>query len=310
MFPIFILDGKTELPKEGTFYVLAQDGLYLSKETGLIRAMVKVEKISFLKKLEAKVELRLPKIPSEMIAKSLLFFRRVFETHHSEAAVLLYYSREQNVYVVDVPKQRVGAAIVDYEIQGQYDKGFNLVGTIHSHCDFEAFHSGIDVHDERDFDGIHITIGRIDQAYFTISCSVVVNNNRFDIEAERFVHGIEKVDFVPELTIDHRRLLGIKQDPLYSDAYQREGWLNKALCDGIDCLSGAGHYQAPKQQFYDLVLPEGRDYRNYPFPKEWFERVIVYKSCLSIRKGISLMGAGARIGDQALPAQVPRTKEV
>ena len=32
-----------------------------------------------------------------------------------------------------------------------------------------------------------------------------------------------------------------------------------------------------RQQFYDLVFPEGKDYRNYPFPKVWMERVSKYE---------------------------------
>lgn len=273
MFPIYILDGKTELPKDGTYYVLTQDGVYLSKDTGLIRAMVKVDKISFLQKLEAKAELRLPKIPSEIIVKPLLFFRRVFETHHSEAGILLYYSKEQNAYAIDAPEQEVSAAAVDYEVQSRYDEGFNLVGTIHSHCDFAAFHSGVDVHDEKDFDGIHITIGRVDQPYFTISCTIVVNNNRFKVDPEDLIFGIGKVDFTPKPKVSYKRPLGARQDDLYDDVYEGEGWFTRALNNGLDYLASGGYYQEPKSQFYDLILPGGKDYRNYPFPKEWLDRV-------------------------------------
>src|SRR4030042_5091666 len=110
MFPIYILDGKTALPEKGTFYIVARDGVYLSKDTGLIRAVVKVTGISFLKEVEVKAELRMPQLPSMLVAQTLLFFRRVYEKHQSEAIVLLYYSAQKNEYKIDAPAQQVTGA--------------------------------------------------------------------------------------------------------------------------------------------------------------------------------------------------------
>lgn len=44
-------------------------------------------------------------------------------------------------------------------------KGYVLFGSIHSHADFEAFHSGVDDADEIDFDGLHITIGHVNKDF-------------------------------------------------------------------------------------------------------------------------------------------------
>ncbi len=41
------------------------------------------------------------------------------------------------------------------------DDGYLKLGTIHSHCDFSAFHSGVDDDDEAGFDGLHITVGNL-----------------------------------------------------------------------------------------------------------------------------------------------------
>jgi PRTRC genetic system protein A len=274
MFPIYILDGKTELPKKGTFYVIAQDGIYLQKETGLINALVKVEKISFLQKLTAKAELNLPKIPSEILVAPLLFFRRVYERHNSEAGLLLYYSHEKNIYEIHASAQEVSHASVDYEIQGRYEKeGLSLVGTIHSHCDFNAFHSGIDVHDERDLDGIHITIGRVDQPYFTISSTIAVNNNRFEVNPEDLIFGLRKVEFTPKPKVDYKRLFGVKQDSFYYDDYRDVSWFSREFDNYLNNRPKTYYYKEPKKQFYDLTLPEGKDYRNYPYPKAWLEKV-------------------------------------
>lgn len=272
MFPIYILDGTVELPKEGTFYVVSRDGIFLSKDTGLVRALVKVNGISFLQELKAKAELRLPKIPSYVVAQALLFFRRVYQAHKSEAAVLLYYSKEAGRFVLNVPLQEVSYAGVDYKPEGKYNDGLQLVGSIHSHCDFNAFHSGIDRHDESDFDGIHITIGRVDQPYFTVTSSVAVNNNRFPLKPGESIIGLTEVDFVPPAKfLGYRRRLGVPRNTAPAlDFYGGDSWLERYLYNWG--LEGSALAEKP-EQFYDLVLPEGKDYRNCPFPQEWMARV-------------------------------------
>lgn len=275
MFPVYILDDKTELPKEGTFYVVARDGIYLSKDTGLIRAMVRVDGISILKELKTKAELRLPKIPSIILAQTLLFFRRVYENYKAEAMVLLYYSKSKNEFMVNAPRQKVGGASVKYEPEGRYEKeSYQLIGTIHSHCDFGAFHSGVDIGDEKNFDGIHITIGKVDQPYFTTVSTIVVNNNRFPIEIEKAVIGITKVDYTPSTnSVGYKRTLGVPREESLKYDFNDSRWFDLLFGYESYVFGGASHIHEKPTQFYDLILPDGMDYRNCPFPKEWFERV-------------------------------------
>lgn len=274
MFPVYILDGKTQLPQKGTFYIVAKDGIFLSKDTGLIRAIVKVSGISFLQQMEVKAELRLPQVPSVVLAEALLFFRRVYEKHESEAIVLLYYSAQENQYLIDAPKQQVDGASVHYEPLGKFTVGgYQLIGTIHSHPSFQAFHSGTDVDDEKYFDGIHITIGRVDTPYFTISCTVAVNNNRFVLDPEKLIIGLSKVDYQPpRVFYSYKRPLGVprKKAKEFSFGEKTFDWLS-------DLALGVSYYQ-PAAQFFDLVLPDGLDYRNCQFPHKWLDRVYKKKA--------------------------------
>jgi hypothetical protein len=274
MFPIYILDGKTVLPESGTFYVVAGNGIFLSKDTGLIRALVKVENIAILPKLKTSATMMMPRVPAEFIARSLLFFRRVYSTHHSEAIVLLYYSKEKQEYVVDVPPQKISAASLKYEPIAKYGKeGLQLVGTIHSHCDFGAFHSGVDVNDEKDFDGLHITIGMVDKPYFTISVTIAVNNNRFkfDDPAEA-IEGLIKTEWTPPPIFS-----GFKRKRVPRGDFQtlKGGFLDQfsTALEKIEGGFGDFSYSADKTQYHDLVLPDGLDYRSFPVPAEWLERV-------------------------------------
>jgi hypothetical protein len=263
------LDGETELPATGTYYVVASNGMFLNKDTGLVRAMVKVEGIAILKSLKPSAELRLPMIPSTIIAQSLLFFRRVYSQHHSEAITLLYYSKEKGEFMVDAPPQETHFAGLKYEPLAKFgDLGFQLVGTIHSHCDFGAFHSGTDINDEKNFDGIHITLGRVDQPYFTNSVTIAVNNNRFKVDAEKAIVGIKKVEYQPTALSKYRRMLGVPRNDLGVFSDDRHNWLDRFI-------DGADNFFTPvcTDQFYDLILPDGKDYRNFPVSAEWLARV-------------------------------------
>jgi hypothetical protein len=65
-----------------------------------------------------------------------------------------------------------------------------MVGTIHSHCDFSAFHSGTDEADESTFDGVHLTFGHVNSDKFSIASSIVFNNNRSKLEPSDVALGI------------------------------------------------------------------------------------------------------------------------
>jgi len=59
-------------------------------------------------------------------------------------------------------------------------------------CKFSAFHSGTDKNDEKDFPGIHFTIGHIDNVdTFSMVCSVVDSDRRFPIDIMEVIEGVE-----------------------------------------------------------------------------------------------------------------------
>jgi len=60
---------------------------------------------------------------------------------------------------------------------GENPEDLLRVGTIHSHCNSEAFHSDVDKADEKFDDGIHITIGNI-SLLPSFSCSLVSDGAR------------------------------------------------------------------------------------------------------------------------------------
>jgi hypothetical protein len=196
MYPVYVYEEGMSLPKEGTYYVVSGNGLWLHKDTGIVRSFVPVKNISCLEDLVAEVELecKLPKIPERLVWRVKEFFRRVVEIHRAESEVTLYYNKDKKEFKVHIPKQQVSHSGVEYKrvglthLEGMED--YLRVGTIHSHCDFGAFHSGTDEGDEKDFDGLHVTFGHNDRDDFTIAASIVVNGYRTKIDPETVLEGI------------------------------------------------------------------------------------------------------------------------
>ena len=262
MIPLYILKEDVELPSEGTYYIVAKNGVFLHKDTGLIEATVKVDHIPFLQELTPTATLRLPKLSPKLMVRALLFFRRVYQQYHSEAAVLLHYSPENHIYRLHCPEQSVSADTVHYDASDRFD-GYQLVGTIHSHASMVAFHSGVDDHDEQHFDGLHITVGRLDQPYFTVSCSAVVNGQRFHLVPENNIIGITEVDWQPTNRITYRRT---EVPEVQSTGFFDFRWLD--FEGAFDVME-----MELRHQFYDMALPDGQDYRHVSVPTSWLDRV-------------------------------------
>jgi PRTRC genetic system protein A len=184
-----------ELPQEGNFFVVARNKLWCHKETKLVKGVVPVQEISFLSNadLSSRVQMNLPKIPGIIIARAHRFFREVFQKYHAESEVMLLHNLDTGEYDLWCPTQEVSHASVEYKTDHEMlnvKPGFKVVGTIHSHCNFGAFHSGTDTADEENRDGIHVTIGHVDAEHFSMVASLVVNGNRCSIPCENAITGI------------------------------------------------------------------------------------------------------------------------
>jgi hypothetical protein len=125
------------------------------------------------------------------VAFAMRYFSEIYDEHHSESSVMLMAHPEKMQWRVFVPVQIDGAyAAVTYVVPSvatnkkhkdddfadkvlsayaEYDKlfkeGWKFFGTIHSHSSFTAFHSGTDDEDDEENDGLHITIGKVNQNY-------------------------------------------------------------------------------------------------------------------------------------------------
>jgi len=188
MFNVYVHDGQT-IPSDDICYIVAKEGIFLKKRVGVMESIAPVKNISVLPSISATAKMHIPKIPGNAIAKIANFFKAVYAKYQSESIVLLFYNEQTKKYKIVPPKQEVSGAAVDYT-KGMQVEGSIMVGTIHSHANFSAFHSGVDDNDEKFFDGIHITIGHVNAEYPSISCSIVSNGYRVQVNAEEYISNI------------------------------------------------------------------------------------------------------------------------
>jgi hypothetical protein len=197
LFPVYVYEEGMELPKEGTYFVVAGNGCFLHKNTGIVGCLTKVENVSILDELNAglTVTCDLPPLPGQFVFLIKKFFELVVKNYTTEATTTLYYNKTTKEYRIHVPLQKVSHASVVYDRTPPADfDGFISVGTIHSHCDFGAFHSGVDVNDEEFFDGLHCTFGNNNKEEFSVSASIVVNGNRVLVDPLLYLNGLTKAE--------------------------------------------------------------------------------------------------------------------
>jgi hypothetical protein len=174
------------LPLPDPFYtVMGSNGPALMKKTLYGRALVPIKSIDYLPKITPLLWSDIPKVPTSILSEVWAFFRHVWETRHSEAMV--YLTHKDDTYRVFVPRQEASVGHVNARLKAEHiAEGWMVAGTIHSHCNFGAFHSGTDEGDAEDHDGLHITIGHVDLDEPSIAGMVSINGVNWNLKYEEY----------------------------------------------------------------------------------------------------------------------------
>lgn len=128
------------------------------------------------------------RINLDVWAQVMAFFEWSYKEFKSETQVRLYYNRTTQKWASwaypqcpdgmttkeaedhpDLPRQRA-----------QFPEPWMLLGTIHHHCSMSAFQSGTDSHNEQNQEGIHITVGGIGSAEYSLHSRLIVRNFQFN----------------------------------------------------------------------------------------------------------------------------------
>lgn len=177
MIPVH-LKKPSDSPPTTTHYVIARNGLFLSKKEWWVEAVVPVKQIAVLDDQEVSARLLMPPLTTAVFTKALKVARRIYEISKSEVCMLLHYHKETG-YQLIMPMQSVSPGRVKYDASERLP-GHLPVGTIHSHGGLTASHSSTDHQDEIYWDGIHITVGDMaSYPQFSLSAEIVINGVRF-----------------------------------------------------------------------------------------------------------------------------------
>ena len=172
-------------PNQSYEFLTGKDGHYLRKRTRLFEACVKTPNNPEMPEIGESAKWLAPKMPYAVIADCVAFFRAVWAEHGSEAIALLFL--EDSKWSAEAPQQAVGPASLSY---GSLPAGRRPVGSIHSHGAMKAFHSGTDMRDAEEFDGVHLVVGRLDLPSPEFVAALHINGRQFQLDIKEIVDGL------------------------------------------------------------------------------------------------------------------------
>ncbi|MBE7462985.1 MAG: Mov34/MPN/PAD-1 family protein [Planctomycetes bacterium] len=178
-----------ELPKEALCYAAGATGLFKVIRNPFYSACVPAGEVAGLADLKEGAQLHVPKLPLDLFRRIESFFVAIFAKYGSEAVVLLYCDPEKRRWEALAPPQVVRGLHVEYSLADlpEPPAGYQLFGTVHSHAHVNAFHSGTDDEDEAHFDGLHITVGHVDQPQRSYACRWMIAGKAFKSQLNEVV---------------------------------------------------------------------------------------------------------------------------
>jgi hypothetical protein len=171
--------------------IVNKNKLYKRNDVGPLGGLVEV---AFRTEEEVTHEWRGKKIPMGLWRQILSFFEWSYETTKSETMVHLFYHEDKGWVALVLPQAGHTGMTVELlpnhanvaETYARLGEGWGVVtdggyitgilmGTVHHHCSSSAFQSGTDRNDEITTEGLHITIGHVGQAKYSIDGRVSFN---------------------------------------------------------------------------------------------------------------------------------------
>ena len=153
--------------------VAIKDGkLYQQKDFGLYSGWQLMDEFLVVDTNKMRTLWRGGKISWTLWEQVVSFLRWSQKTYKCEALLTFFYNRKTKEWKAwPFPQHPVGMTvnyITDHPLYQQDRKMFGddwmALGSIHHHCTANAFQSGTDKTDEEDRDGIHITLGKMEDA--------------------------------------------------------------------------------------------------------------------------------------------------
>jgi hypothetical protein len=165
---------------------------------GLVNSRVEYE----VKGARGQLEYTGPKLTPDLWHQILSFFRWTHKEHQSECQVRLYVNVKLGKWAAWAFPQaaRTGLAARELPVQETVEQArqrfaswqsepsddWLYFGTVHHHCSASAFQSATDEQNEWNQDGLHLTVGRMDQERHDLHARFYLDGNCYEPDLSRF----------------------------------------------------------------------------------------------------------------------------
>ena len=165
---------------------------------GLLSCRVDYE----VKTAQGRLDYTGPKIAPELWHQVLSFFRWTHQTMQSESQVRLYVNQPLGRWGAWAFPQAARTGMTARELptqetpeqararfaawQSEPSDDWRYFGTVHHHCSASAFQSSTDEANERNQDGLHLTVGRMDAEHHDVHARFYLGGNAYEPDLSRF----------------------------------------------------------------------------------------------------------------------------
>lgn len=190
LFPAFLVTPEIDydaLPNN--CYLVAKNGMYLYINNNGYKVVQEIDKLAGGGIADAEEGLinSFKPFTEEVMEVILDFFRWVHREYESEAFMYLYYNSESGDWKAEPVKQQVSGGSAHYEGEPNPPDGYRCVGTTHSHADMSAFQSGTDDKDQNEFDGIHMTVGKMGNIVHDYDIYIYVRGSKYKVKPKHML---------------------------------------------------------------------------------------------------------------------------
>lgn len=170
----------------------ASDGrIYELRKTEMGEFVTPKNKIKDLSEVRAGFIPALPLIPRELMGQLISFFRSFMgEGHEFEALAFIYWDRQEEQFVLYIPKQTSSKAYIGFRVEEALpEERYLHYADIHSHNSMAAKFSPIDDADEK-ATRLYLVVGRLDRFYPQITARVSCGGTFLEIDPASVIEGI------------------------------------------------------------------------------------------------------------------------
>lgn len=215
---------ETKLSKANT-WVIMHNGTWLIQKnnSGYYGCKKQDNGIPTLPKVElpeAFFELTYGKLPNSILEQIIAFFRDIMKRHNdAEAFIQVYWDKQENKYIINVPKQRISKASVHYDalenLNAKEPDRYVFVYECHSHNSMGAFWSGTDNADEKEL-RIYGVFGELNKDSYACKHRFFVGEEQVDLELEH-VFDLPKAEEKKYLVLHNNKQYLVPGDKLQLD---------------------------------------------------------------------------------------------